>query len=42
MPAPEEMYKMRIVYTVPGMEAVTVHRDLVYRTAGQTELKMDV
>jgi acetyl esterase/lipase len=36
------MYKMRIVYTVPGMEAVTVRRDLVYRTAGQTELKMDV
>jgi acetyl esterase/lipase len=42
MPAPEEMFKMRIVYTVPGMEAVTVHRDLVYTTAGQTELKMDV
>ena len=42
MPAPEEMFKKRIVYTVPGMEAVTVHRDLVYRTAGQTELKMDV
>jgi acetyl esterase/lipase len=36
------MFKMRIVYTVPGMEAVTVHRDLIYRTAGQTELKMDV
>jgi acetyl esterase/lipase len=36
------MFKMRIVYTVPGMEAVTVHRDLVYRTAGQMELKMDV
>jgi dienelactone hydrolase len=36
------MLKMRIVYTVPGTEAVTVHRDLVYRTAGQTELKMDV
>jgi acetyl esterase/lipase len=33
---------MRIVYAVPGMEAVTVHRDLVYRTADQTELKMDV
>jgi acetyl esterase/lipase len=42
MPTPEEMFKMRIVYTVPGMEAVTVYRDLVYRTAGQTELKMDV
>jgi dienelactone hydrolase len=42
MPAPEEMFKMRIVYAVPGMEAVTVHRDLVYRAAGQTELKMDV
>jgi len=42
MPAPEEMHKMRIVYTVPGMEAVPVHRDLVYRAAGQTELKMDV
>jgi acetyl esterase/lipase len=36
------MHKMRIVYTVPGMEAVTVHRDLVYRTAGEAELKMDV
>jgi dienelactone hydrolase len=42
MPAPEEMFKMGIVYTVPGMDAVTVRRDLVYRTAGQTELKMDV
>ena len=42
MPAPEEMFKMRIVYTVPRMGAVTVHRNLVYRTAGQTELKMDV
>jgi acetyl esterase/lipase len=36
------MFKMRIVYSVPGMEAVKVHRDLVYWTAGQTELKMDV
>jgi len=42
MPTPEEMYKMRIVYAVPGMEAVTVRRDVVYKTAGQTELKMDV
>ena len=42
MPTPEEIYKMRIVYTVPGMEAVTAHRDLVYRADGQTELKMDV
>jgi acetyl esterase/lipase len=36
------MFRMRIVYSVPGMEAVTVHRDLVYRSAGQRELKMDV
>jgi acetyl esterase/lipase len=36
------MFKMRIVYSVPGMEAVTVRRDLVYRAAGQTELRMDV
>jgi len=42
MPTPEEISKMRIVYTVPGMEEVSVHRDLVYRTAGQKELKMDV
>jgi acetyl esterase/lipase len=42
MPAPEEIFKMRVVYTVPGMEAVTVHRDLVYGTADRTALKMDV
>ena len=42
MPTLEEMSKMRIVCTVPGMEAVTVRRDLIYRSAGQTELKMDV
>jgi acetyl esterase/lipase len=42
MPTLEDMFKMRIVFTVPGMDAVTMHRDLVYRTAAQTELKMDV
>ena len=42
MPALDEMVKKRVVYTVPGMVAVTVRRALVYRTAGETELKMDV
>ncbi|MEA2604649.1 MAG: hypothetical protein QOF89_5641 [Acidobacteriota bacterium] len=41
-----DMFKKPVVYTVPGMEAVEVRRDLVYRRLPNgtelTELKMDV
>jgi len=39
---PEEFAKLRIVYTVPGMDRVSVKRDLVYKTVGDTRLWMDV
>ena len=35
-------YEKRIVYQVPGMDDVTVQRDLVYSKVGGTDLKMDV
>ena len=38
----EEMVRMRVVVTVPGMEAVSVRRDLVYKTADGQPLHMDV
>jgi acetyl esterase/lipase len=42
----EEMYKMPCVYSVPDMNKVLVHRDLIYKTfddpAGKVELKLDV
>jgi acetyl esterase/lipase len=42
MPTFDEIVKMRVVYSVPGMDRVTVRRDIVYRTVGETLLKMDV
>jgi acetyl esterase/lipase len=38
----EEVVKMRVVYRLPGMEAVAVRRNLVYKTAGEVRLEMDV
>ncbi len=32
----------RIVYSVPGMDRAVVHKDIVYKRAGERELKMDV
>ena len=41
-PSLEEMIRMRIVYTVPGMDAVSVRRDLQYKTADGQLLHMDL
>jgi acetyl esterase/lipase len=41
-PSFEEMIRMRVVYTVPGMDAVSVRRHLVYKTADGQALHMDV
>jgi acetyl esterase/lipase len=41
-PPLEEMVKMRILLRVPGMDAVKVRRNLVYRTADGQPLHMDV
>ena len=38
----EEMVRMRIVLRVPGMDAVEVRRNAVYRTAAGQPLHMDV
>jgi len=41
-PSLEEMIRMRIVYSVPGMAAVSVRRDLQYKTGDVQPLHMDV
>jgi acetyl esterase/lipase len=45
-PPIEQLYKMPVVYTVPGMDQVEIHRDIVYSTldtpSGKLDLKMDV
>jgi acetyl esterase/lipase len=43
-PAPSfaDIVKMRVVYSVPGMDQIAARRDLVYRTVGERSLKMDV
>ena len=38
----EELIRMRVVLRVPGMNAVAVRRDIVYRTASDQPLHMDV
>jgi acetyl esterase/lipase len=38
----DDIYRKRVVYEVPGMEAVEVRRDLVYGQAEDGELRMDV
>jgi acetyl esterase/lipase len=42
MPSFEEMARMRVVLAVPGMDAVSTRRDLVYKTAAGEPLHMDV
>jgi acetyl esterase/lipase len=42
MPPFEEMIRMRVVLRVPGMDAVGVRRDLVYKTVLGQPLHMDV
>lgn len=37
-----EVAAKRVLHSVPGMDRVTVRKDLTYRTDGGTELKMDV
>jgi acetyl esterase/lipase len=39
---PQDMYHKPIVYTVPGMEAAEVHRDITYKTGDGADLKMDI
>jgi acetyl esterase/lipase len=41
-PSFEEMVRMRIVLEVPGMDAVEARRDLVYKSAPEGPLHMDV
>ena len=38
----QDMYHKPIVYKVPGMEAAEAHRDITYKTADGTALKMDI
>lgn len=38
----EEMIRMRVVWSVPGMDAVSTRRDLVYKTGDGQPLQMDV
>lgn len=38
----DDVFRKRVVYQVPGMDAVEVRRDLVYHQAGGEELTMDV
>jgi acetyl esterase/lipase len=42
MPPFEEMTRLRVVYTLPGMEQALVQKDVVYRKIGEAPLKMDV
>jgi len=41
-PSLEEIVKSRVVHRLPGMEAVTARRGLVYKTEGETRLEMDL
>jgi acetyl esterase/lipase len=41
-PAFDVFVRMRIVHTVPGMDAVRLHRDVVYRTVDGQQLNADV
>ena len=37
-----DMYRKPIVLSVPGMDSVEVHRDISYKRADNTDLKMDI
>lgn len=42
MPGLPDLFRLRVVYTVPGMERVRVQRGLVYREVAGARLEMDV
>ena len=42
MPPLPDFVRLRVVYTVPGMDRVRVERDRVYREAAGSRLEMDV
>ena len=42
MPPLPDFVRLRLVYTVPGMDRVRVERDRVYREAAGSRLEMDV
>jgi acetyl esterase/lipase len=39
---PRDLMKIPVFYSVPGMDAVRVERELVFKTAGDTALKADI
>lgn len=39
---PRDMMKIPVLYSVPGMDAVRIERDIVFRTAGDIPLKADI
>jgi len=39
---PRDQMKIPVFYSVPGMDAVRVQRDIVFRTVGDTTLKADI
>lgn len=39
---PRDMMKVPVFYSVPGMDAVRIERDLVFRMAGDISLKADI
>jgi len=41
-PTFEELIRLRVVFTVPGMDAVNVQRNVVYKTGDDQPLHMDV
>ena len=41
-PSFDEMIRMRVVFSVPGMDEVSARRDVVYKTADGQQLHMDV
>ncbi|GHO57426.1 hypothetical protein [Ktedonobacter robiniae] len=38
----QEMTQKRVVYTLSGIDAVLIRKDLTYKTVGGMHLKMDV
>ncbi|GHO61852.1 hypothetical protein KSC_007440 [Ktedonobacter sp. SOSP1-52] len=38
----QEMTQKRVVYTLSGIEAISIRKDLTYKTVGGMHLKMDV
>ena len=40
--SPADLAKLTVLYTVPGMEEVTIRRDVMYRTTESGPLAMDV